>query len=58
MNAKDIQIEFERTYTHARANRSTKCAPRVRDYMEPYQSMYEAFQDGIKYGLKMAKTED
>jgi hypothetical protein len=57
MTEKDIQIEFERTYTHARANRSQYCSPRIREYMEPYQSMFEAFQDGVKYGLKMAKEK-
>ena len=58
MTEKDVQIEFERIYTSARAHRVQQCSPRSREYMEPYQSMFEAFQDGIKYGLKMAKTED
>ena len=55
MTEKDIQIEFERVYTAARANRLQQCAPRIREYQEPYQSMFAAFQEGMRYGLRMAK---
>ena len=55
MTDKDIQIEFERVYTAARAKRLKQCAPRVCEYYQPYQDMFEAFQDGVKHGLKMAE---
>lgn len=55
MTKKDIQIEFERLYTSARGQRSKHCAPRIHDYQEPYQGMWEAFQEGMRYGLRMAK---